>query len=194
MKIILASSSPYRKKLLNPLIPNVVCISPQIDESSRDKEPPQDYVRRLALEKAEYVAQKQSDCLVIGSDQCAELDGKIITKPNDPAAAFTQLSAASNKNVKFYTGLCLYNAKKNTYQLTFDTYEVKFRTLTKQQIHSYLQKDQPYDCAGSFKAEGLGIALFEALQGKDPNTLIGLPLIELVTMLKNEGIDPLTNI
>ena len=192
MRIILASSSPYRKKLLTAFIPNVLCKSPNIDETLLNNELPVDYVCRLALQKAESIAKQEDDGLVIGSDQCAELDNKIICKPSNPDDAFDQLSAASGKHVKFYTGLCLFNANNNSYQLCCDTYDVIFRNLSIEQIHSYLQKEQPYDCAGSFKSEGLGIALFESMQGKDPNTLIGLPLIELVTMLNNEGVDLLT--
>lgn len=192
MKIILASSSSYRKSLLEPLIPNLECISPHIDESQKTNETPSEYVCRLALEKAKSVAQLHDSALVIGSDQCGKLNQQIITKPNNPDEAFDQLSRASGNSVKFYTGLCLFNSAKSTHQLICDTYEVKFRTLTKHQIHTYLEKDQPYDCAGSFKSEGLGITLFEGLHGNDPNTLIGLPLIELVSMLKKEGIDLLT--
>ena len=192
MKIILASSSSYRKSLLQALIPNLECISPQIDESQKANEIPSEYVSRLALEKARSIAQLHDKALVIGSDQCGELNKNIITKPNNPDEAFDQLSRASGNSVKFYTGLCLFNADKNTHQLIYDTYEVKFRTLTRQQIRAYLEKDQPYDCAGSFKSEGLGITLFESMQGNDPNTLIGLPLIELVSMLNKEGFDLLT--
>ena len=192
MRIILASSSPYRKKLLTALIPNVLCKPPNIDESLLDNELPTDYVCRLSLEKAKSIAKQVKNGLVIGSDQCAELDNKIICKPNNPDDAFDQLSAVSGKHVKFYTGLCLFNVKNNSYQLCCDTYDVTFRNLSIEQIHSYLQKEQPYDCAGSFKSESLGIALFENMQGKDPNTLIGLPLIELVSMLNNEGVDLLT--
>ena len=192
MKIILASSSEYRKNLLTALIPSFECIAPHIDESLHKTESASEYVTRLALEKAKCVALQQEDSLVIGSDQCAVLDSQIITKPKNPHEAVKQLSAAAGKSVNFYTGLCLYNSTKNSYQLLYDSYKVKFRCLSKTQIHSYLQKDQPYDCAGSFKSEGLGIALFESMQGEDPNTLIGLPLIKLVGMLDKEGIDVLT--
>ncbi len=193
MKIILASSSLYRKSLLQPLIPNLECIAPQIDEAQKVNELPSEYVCRLALAKASCIAKQHDSALVIGSDQCGELDEQIITKPASPAEAFEQLAAANGNYVKFYTGLCLYNAANNTHQLACETYEVKFRNLSEQQITTYLDKDQPYDCAGSFKSEGLGITLFEAMQGNDPNTLIGLPLIRLVTMLNNEGVDILSN-
>ena len=192
MKIILASSSPYRKKLLAPLIPALNCVAPQVDESIKPKESATEYVSRLSLEKAKAVAQNRSNALVIGSDQCAELEGKIITKPNNQEEAYKQLSQASGKYVNFFTGLCLFSSISNSHQLSCETYQVKFRKLSKEQIYAYLQKDEPYDCAVSFKSEGLGIALFESMQGNDPNTLIGLPLIKLVTMLKNAGVDLLT--
>lgn len=193
MNIILASSSPYRKKLLTPLIPSLKCIAPHIDESIKEKESASEYVSRLSVEKAKSIAhQNEHKALIIGSDQCAELEGKIVTKPKNPEDAYDHLSASSGKCVKFYTGLCLFNSTKNTYQLTCETYEVKFRHLSKEQIRAYLHKDQPYDCAGSFKLEGLGITLFESMQGNDPNILIGLPLIKLISMLNQEGINLLT--
>ncbi len=193
MNIILASSSPYRRKLLIPLIPTLKCIAPHVDESIKVKESATEYVSRLSLEKAKTVAQQFNQiALIIGSDQCAELEGKIITKPKNPDEAHEQLSAASGKYAKFYTGLCLFNSAQNTNQLACETYRVKFRPLSQQQISAYLHKDQPYDCAGSFKSEGLGIALFESMQGNDPNILVGLPLIKLISMLSEEGIDLLT--
>ena len=192
MKIILASSSPYRRKLLAPLIPNLECITPTIDESIKTDESASEYVSRLSLEKAKAIVRPKQKGLVIGSDQCADLDGKTITKPNHPDEAYMQLATASGQYVTFYTGLCLYNMAKDSYQLACETYHVQFRTLSKEQIHAYLEKDQPYDCAGSVKAEGLGITLFESMHGNDPNTLIGLPIIKLISMLKNEGVDLLT--
>lgn len=192
MKIILASSSKYRRKLLNTIIPNIICIVPGIDEQIHKNESPQDYVSRLAFEKAKSISIENKDALIIGADQCGELEGKIITKPKSHNEAVKQLNAASNKIVNFYTGLCLYNSSNHNHQIVCDKFEVKFRKLSKQQIESYLLTDKPYDCAGSFKSEGLGIALFEKMKGNDPNTLIGLPLIQLVSMLKNENIDVLT--
>lgn len=194
MNIILASGSAYRKKLLKPLIPSLVCIAPNVDESINAKESAEAYVSRLALKKAKAVVQHDRQALIIGSDQCAALEGKIITKPDDPDEARNQLHSASGKCVKFYTGLCLLNSSTNAYQLACEIYQVKFRTLTEKQIRAYLQKDKPYDCAGSFKSEGLGIALLKNMQGSDPNTLIGLPLIRLISMLKNESVDLLTQL
>lgn len=193
MNIILASSSSYRKKLLLPLLPSLTCIAPNIDESIRHGESAANYVSRLSLEKAKAVSKNVKNALIIGSDQCAELDGSIITKPNNYKNAFGQLSAASGKYVTFLTGLCLLNTIKGTHQICCETFKVKFRNLTNEQIEAYLKQDKPYDCAGSFKSESLGIALFKQMQGNDPNTLIGLPMIKLVSMLQNEGIDILTH-
>ncbi|MEM7400808.1 MAG: nucleoside triphosphate pyrophosphatase [Pseudomonadota bacterium] len=192
MKIILASSSEYRKRLLAPLISSVICISPKIDESILPDETAKDYVSRLALEKAETIANDQNNALVIGSDQCAVLNKRIITKPNTPENAFQQLKASSGNTVTFYTGLSVINTKTNSKQISCEHYRVTFRKLSDKQIKAYLEKDQPYDCAGSFKAEGLGITLFEKLHGDDPNTLIGLPLIKLTTLLMKEGFDVLS--
>lgn len=193
MKLVLASSSAYRKKLLQTLIPTIDCIAPEIDESSHSGEFAADYVTRLSIKKAQSVACDIQDALVIGSDQCAELDGKIITKPINHAEAFRQLSAASGKNVTFYTGLCMVNTNKKSSQFCYEPYQVKFRNLSNKQIEAYLQRDKPYNCAGSFKVESMGIALFEKMHGDDPNTLIGLPMIKLISMLHKEGIDILTN-
>ena len=192
MKIVLASSSSYRQKLLLPLIPELICLSPNIDESIFG-ESAKEYFTRLASDKVKAVASKQTDALVIGSDQCAVLDGKIISKPGNYEKAFAQLKASSGKSVNFYTGLCVVNTVTQTLQVSCESFQVNFRTLTDEQINSYLEKDQPYDCAGSFKAEGLGITLFESLHGDDPSTLIGLPLIKLTSMLQAEGYDLLTS-
>ncbi len=198
MNIFLASSSSYRKKLLKPLITDFECVAPDIDESIKPNESASNYVSRLALEKAQAVSSKiktnQKPALIIGSDQCAVLDEKIIIKPNTPEAAFQQLKNSSGKIVIFYTGVCVINSETNTEQVDFETFQVTFRNLTDQQINAYLEKDQPYDCAGSFKAEGLGVALFKKMQGDDPSALIGLPLIKLTSMLQAEGFDLLTKL
>lgn len=193
MNIVLASSSAYRKKLLSPLIPSLTCVAPDIDESIKTGESAENYVSRLALKKASTVAKQQQNTLVIGSDQCAVLKGKIISKPGNHDKAIAQLKASSGKCVTFYTGLCVINTKTNSQQVSCETFQVTFRKLSEKQIIAYLDKDQPYDCAGSFKAEGLGITLFEKMQGDDPNTLIGLPLIKLTSMLQAEGYDLLTS-
>ena len=192
MDIILASSSTYRKRLLTPLIPSLICISPNIDETIMPNETAADYVSRLALQKAQTVAKTQTNALVIGSDQCAVLNKKIITKPKNADNAIRQLKASSGNTVRFFTGLSLINTNTNSTKTCFETYDVTFRKLRENQIKAYLEKDQPYDCAGSFKAEGLGITLFEKMHGNDPNTLIGLPLIRLTTMLMDEGLNVLS--
>ena len=192
MNIVLASSSAYRKQLLTPLIPSLTCVTPSVDESIKTGESAENYVSRLALEKATTVAKKQKNALVIGSDQCAVLKGKIISKPGNHEKALAQLKASSGKCVTFYTGLCVINTKTNSQQVSCEAFQVTFRKLSEKQIIAYLAKDQPYDCAGSFKAECLGVTLFEKMQGDDYNTLIGLPLIKLTSMLQAEGFDPLT--
>lgn len=172
-------------------------MAPEIDESSNEQESAENYVTRLAQEKARVVALKikpsQTQALVIGSDQCAVLKGKIISKPGNHENAITQLKASSGKTVTFYTGLCVINTKTNAQHISCETFQVTFRKLSEKQIIAYLDKDQPYDCAGSFKAEGLGITLFEKMQGDDYNTLIGLPLIKLTSMLQAEGYDLITS-
>jgi septum formation protein len=135
------------------------------------------------------VAERESGALVIGSDQVAVLDDEIIGKPGNHERAVAQLSRASGKTVIFYTGLCLIDSDSNREQLSVERFEVTFRKLTAAQTDRYLRRDQPYQCAGSFKAESLGIALFEKFTGDDPNSLIGLPLIRLVTMLQTENIE-----
>ena len=190
-KILLASSSLYRRQLLQKL---GICFeweSPNIDESQKSDENPASLVRRLAETKARHLASTFSDYLIIGSDQVATINNQIIGKPHTHEAAFSQLSNFSQREVVFMTGLCLFNPAANRIQTSTETYKVKFRKLTETRIENYLQRDQPYDCAGSFKSEGLGICLFEKFEGDDPNTLIGLPLIGLTRMLANEGIDPL---
>lgn len=190
--LILGSSSPFRAELLAKLHLNFLTASPDIDESFQANEQPDHLVKRLAETKARKVAEQYPDSLIIGSDQVAVLNGQIMGKPGNHTKAREQLSAASGKSVTFMTGLALYNATTDKMQSVVDYFEVVFRTLTAAQIDFYLTTEQPYQCAGSFKSEGLGISLFEELRGKDPNSLIGLPLIRLVELLANEGIDVLT--
>jgi MAF protein len=145
-------------------------------------------VERLAKGKAQS-CKVDSASLVIGSDQVCVINGKIIGKPLDRDTAIQQLTEQSGQTIEFFTGLALYNSKTNETDVKVDTFKVHFRNLTKQQIENYVDKEQPFFCAGSFKSEGLGIALFEQLEGKDPNTLVGLPLITLVDMLAEQGVD-----
>ncbi len=191
-QILLASSSTYRRQLLGKLAIDFDYASPDIDESRLPGEAAQDLVLRLAKEKACKLTKSHNHRLIIGSDQVATIDDKIIGKPLNHEAAMAQLEAFSGREVVFLTSLCLLNNQTGDCQLSLDTCGVKFRQLTKSQISAYLHKEQPYDCAGSFKSEGLGIALFEAIHTEDPNTLVGLPLIRLTSMLINEGVDPLS--
>ncbi len=187
-QLVLASSSPFRRELLEKLGLTFICDSPDIDEAAQVDETPQQLVARLAQEKAKAVATRHPDALIIASDQCAILDGSIIGKPGNHKTAIHQLQAASGKQVKFLTSLVLLNSGTGKLQIEICPFSVYFRTLSSEEIEGYLNKEQPYNCAGSFKSEGLGITLFQRLEGDDPNTLIGLPLIRLTAMLGNEGI------
>jgi septum formation protein len=188
MKLILASSSPFRRELLSRLMIPFEVEVPDVDETARPKESPQALVERLAIAKAQVVATKSPDALVIGSDQVAVHNGEIVGKPLTHERAVEQIKAASGKTVTLYTGLALVNSSTGRVQSEVVPYGVTFRTLTARQIDTYLRKEQPYHCAGSVKSEGLGVALLEKFDGEDPATLIGLPLIRLIRMLENEGL------
>ncbi len=187
-QLILGSTSPYRKKLLQRLSIPFTTASPDIDETVLENESAEDYVKRLALQKAQAVAKQYPNALIIGSDQCSILKGVIRGKPKHHQNAVQQLRESSGERVTFLTGLCLYDAKTNDYQLDLVPFHVDFRILTDYEIEAYLQVEQPYACAGSFKSEGLGISLFKRLQGDDPTALIGLPLIRLSEMLRQKNI------
>lgn len=187
MKIVLGSTSPFRKALLERLHIDFVCDSPDIDETPLADESVEAMVERLAIAKAEAIADRHENALIIGSDQSAMLDGRILSKPGNFVDAFAQLSRASGKKVTFQTGLCVLNSATGNSQSTCVPYSVFFKQLSTSMIENYLRKEEPYNCAGSFKSEGLGIALFERFEGDDPNALIGLPLIQLVNFLDNEG-------
>ena len=187
MNLILASTSPFRKAILDKLGVKFDTTSPETDETALENESPQELVERLSIAKAKAIADKMPDSLVIGSDQVSVIDGEIIGKPHIHANAVKQLQNASGKTVTFYTGLCLYNSTTQQYQSDVVPFNVVFRKLSDEQIESYLRKEEPYNCAGSFKSEALGIVLFEKLEGDDPNTLMGLPLIRLVKMLEQEN-------
>ncbi len=188
MKLVLASTSPFRKVIMEKLGLPFETLSPQTDESLFEGESPEQLVQRLAVAKAKAVAGICGDGLIIGSDQVAMIEGKILGKPGTHKKAIKQLQQASGKTVRFFTGLCLLNAATGNHQTEVVPFDVIFRKLTDVQIENYLQKEKPYNCAGSFKSEALGICLFEKLQGDDPNTLMGLPLIRLVRMLEKEGV------
>jgi len=187
-QLVLGSTSVFRKELLERLQLNFMTDSPDIDETPLTNETPKDYVLRLSLEKAKAVAARHPNALIIGSDQCSVLEGEIRGKPHTHENAIKQLSESSGKRVSFLTGLCLYNSKTEEYQLEMVPFHVDFRELSSDEIESYLLAEKPYSCAGSFKSEGLGITLFERLIGDDPTSLIGLPLIRLSSMLRNEAL------
>jgi MAF protein len=187
MKLVLGSTSPFRKALLQRLGIDFECDSPDIDETPLKDEPVEEMVVRLAIAKAQAISARHPNSLIIGSDQSAVLNGKKLSKPGNFENAFKQLSRASGQKITFQTGLCLLNTSTGNIQSSCVPYTVVFKELTPTMIENYLHKEEPYNCAGSFKSEALGIALFERFEGSDPNSLIGLPLIELVNFLDNEG-------
>ena len=190
-RLILASSSPFRRELLARLGLPFVSRAPHSDETPLADEPAQALVARLARAKAEALAPAVAKGLIIGSDQVAVLDGEILGKPGDHDRAVIQLRRASGREVEFLTGLCLLDTASGRTRVVVEPFKVLFRELSPAQIESYLGRERPYDCAGSFKCEGLGIALFRRLKGDDPNALIGLPLIRLVELLAEEGVEVL---
>ncbi|WP_340616023.1 Maf family protein [Xenorhabdus entomophaga] len=192
LPIVLSSTSVYRRLLLEKIGLPFTCASPDIDESPQENESPENLVMRLAQTKACSLQLNYSDHLIIGSDQVCVLDNKITGKPHNFENAFIQLQKASGKCVTFYTGMTLLNSKTGNIDTRCELFNVYFRELTEKEIIGYLNKEKPFNCAGSFKSEGLGIMLFERLDGKDPNTLIGLPLITLTDMLIRQGVNPLT--
>jgi MAF protein len=187
MKLVLGSTSPFRKTLLERLHIDFVCDSPDIDETPLQNEAVEQMVVRLAIAKAQAISPRHPESLIIGSDQSAVLNGEKLSKPGNFENAFKQLTRASGEKITFQTGLCLLNSATGNIQSVCVPYTVVFKTLTPAMITNYLHKEEPYNCAGSFKSEALGIALFERFEGSDPNSLIGLPLIELVNFLGNEG-------
>lgn len=189
LPLVLASSSPYRRELLARLRLPFSCSAPAIDESALPGESAETLVRRLSEEKARALSDSFSNHLIIGSDQVAVLNGQIIGKPHNFERAREQLLKASGNSVTFLTGLCLLNSATGQLQTDCIPFTVHFRELSDAQISRYLHAEQPYDCAGSFKAEGLGVSLFRSTEGSDSNSLIGLPLIRLVDMLHASGID-----
>jgi septum formation protein len=189
--LILASSSPYRRSLLARLGLTFSCMAPDVDESERHGEAPSALAARLAEAKARAVAIDRG--LVIGSDQVAELDGKLLRKPGRRDAALEQLLACQGKTVTFHTALCVIEAGSGRVWTHTDATTVRFAHLNLGQLERYVDVDAPFDCAGGFRMEGLGIALFSAIETTDPTALIGLPLIALVDILRQAGVDPLTD-
>ncbi|HAV1667763.1 Maf family protein [Enterobacter sp. HA-027-I-ECC] len=190
--LILASTSPYRRMLLEKLGIPFECAAPEVDETPQPGESPRHLVTRLAKEKAQSLAVRYPAHLIIGSDQVCVLDGEITGKPYTEEIACQQLLRARGSIVTFYTGLALYNSASGHLQTECEPFDVHFRHLSEQEIMDYVRRERPLNCAGSFKSEGLGIALFDKLDGRDPNTLVGLPLIALCQMLRREECNPLT--
>ncbi len=191
LSLVLGSSSRYRKQLLDKLGIPFTQDSPDIDETPQPDESAAVLVERLAVDKAKALVDKHPNSLIIGSDQVATFSGRIIGKPHTKDNAKSQLMQFSGQSVTFLTGLCLYNSQTGEHQSLVEPFNVHFKALTEYQIERYIELEQPLDCAGSFKSEGLGITMFSQLEGRDPNSLIGLPLIALTEMLINEGMDPL---
>jgi len=193
VSLILASSSPFRKAILDKLGLPFDVVAPEIDEMRKDSESPFNLVSRLSKQKAVEVSKTHSG-LIIASDQVATLESgenvedEILTKPGTHEKAFLQLKKSSGKSVNFLTGLALMNTDTKKIQLHVEYYKVKFKMLSDNQILNYLSREDTLHCAGSFKSEGLGIALFNSMEGDDPNSLIGLPTIQLINMLAKENV------
>jgi septum formation protein len=185
--LILASTSPARKQLLERLQVPFTIMPPHVDETSLPNESAYQLTARLAKAKAEAIAKQVGEGLIIGCDQVITLDEEIFGKPGGHQQAVSQLKKMSGKRVISWSGLCLLNAKTQQLQLTVEQYYVYFRPLTTETIEQYLQRDKPYQCAGSIKAEGIAAALFERFEGDDPAALLGLPLIKLARFLENEN-------
>lgn len=192
MNLILASTSRYRQQLLQKLGLSFDALPPNTDETPREGESPEALALRLAIDKAQSVAKQHPHAIVIGSDQVASIEGQKLGKPGTAEKAIEQLTRSSGKTVTFNTGLAVYRHVDQKLVSLVDPFVVRFKPLSNAQIRAYVEKDRPLDCAGSFKSEGLGITLFESLEGRDPNTLIGLPLIALCDALAEFGLDPLT--
>lgn len=188
-QLVLASTSPFRRELLARLGLPFEIADPAVDEAARPGESPEDTALRLSEEKARAVVARFPEALIIGSDQVACLDGQIFGKPGTHENAVRQLQAMRGRRVNFFTGLCLFNARTGVAHLRGVPTLVTFRDLGDAEIDNYLRKEQPYNCAGSAKSEGLGIAMIARMEGEDPNALIGLPLIALCDLLRIEGVN-----
>ncbi|OEE77099.1 Maf family protein [Vibrio genomosp. F6] len=190
-QLVLASTSPFRQQLLSKLAMPFITAQPDCDETPLARESPQDLVMRLSEEKAKSCSVTEPS-LIIGSDQVCVINNTIVGKPHNRENAIAQLEAQSGKSITFYTGISLWNTETGRCITKLDTFTVHFRQLSRSMIEAYVDAEQPYYCAGSFKSEGLGIALFKQLEGKDPNALIGLPLITLIDMLEEQGVTVLS--
>lgn len=190
-KLVLASTSPYRRELLARLGLTFTVANPQVDETPLPGEAPTATALRLSEAKARAVAAFHPDALIIGSDQVAEMDGRVFGKPGNHENAVAQLRTLSGRTVNFFTGLCLLDAGSGTAEVRGVPTLVEFRTLNEREIESYLRREPAYNCAGSAKSEGLGIALIARMRGEDPNALVGLPLIALCDLLRRRGVEVL---
>jgi len=187
--LILASTSPYKRQLLERLGLSFECANPLTEERQRPNEPASDLARRLASEKALALASRQPHAWVIGADQVPELDGRCLGKPGDRQRTIEQLAAGSGRSLQFHTAVCLLRLSDGTRLEHTDLTRAHFRTLDAGQIERYVDREPAFDCAGGFKCEGLGIALFESIQTSDPTALIGLPLIGLSALLRQAGFE-----
>ena len=187
-QLILASTSRYRKTLLEKLGLPFECAAPEVDESPLPGESAEALVARLALAKASAIADQFDQGLIIGSDQVCVCDGRILGKPGTVEKAVAQLMAARGRSITFYTGLCVLDVASGKAEQLVEPFTVHFRTLDETAIRRYVAAEMPLDCAGSFKCEGMGIVLFKRLEGRDPNALIGLPLIGLIELLERHGL------
>lgn len=185
--VVLASSSPYRRELLQRLRIPFVIDRPATDETPQAEESAPALALRLALSKAHAVAKRHPNALIIGSDQALRHQGQLLGKPGNFENALKQLKSMQGQSVHFHTALCLLDTRDQTHQLLDVPTLVRFRNLPEDELINYLRAEQPYDCAGSAKSEGLGISLIESIEGDDPNALIGLPLIALISMLRKAG-------
>lgn len=186
--LVLASSSKYRSQILGKLPVRFSSCGSEVDETPLPNEAPNELALRLAIAKAQDVAKTHNQHLIIGSDQVAACDGLLLGKPGDRERALQQLKLQSGKKSTFYTGICLLDSSSGLFKTDLDICRVYFRDLNEAQLIRYLDTDQPYDCAGGFKSEGYGIALFSKIEGDDPNALIGLPLIKLINLLSEFGV------
>ena len=188
--LVLASTSRYRRELLVRLTPDFRCIAPDVDETPRPGEAPEALAARLAQAKARAVAARAPGALVLGSDQVCEADGRFFGKPGSAERARVQLTACSGRTVQFHTAVCLIDGRRNAPReyAAMDTTHVVMRELDAAEIARYVEREQPLDCAGSFKCEALGIALFERIETRDPTALIGLPLIAVCGLLRQAGV------
>lgn len=189
--LVLASSSPARRELLSRLGLPFVAVSPEIDETPFPHEAPDRLAMRLAREKASAVVAEFPDHIIIGADQVGVLGGRLLSKPQSYREAFRQLKAASGKFMQFYTAVAVLNAKTSRCLVEVESCRVYFRPLSYEEIEAYLRRDKPFNCVGAFRSEGLGVALFRRIETDDPTSLIGLPLIKLIELLRRFNVSVL---